>query len=84
MSGKASSETSFSFMCRKRSARARAFAMLSEEEQDLRMQSRIHSWMEAINRAGERKESIKIRCLNCKTLNPENAKFCNECVSPLV
>ena len=24
-------------------------------------------------------EVIKVRCQNCKTLNPESAKFCNEC-----
>lgn len=60
------------------------FAILSEQEQDLRMQSRIQSWLEAINRTREKKESIKVRCLHCKTLNPENAKFCNDCGNPLV
>ena len=30
--------------------------------------------MEAINRAREKEVSIMIRCLNCKILNPENAK----------
>lgn len=60
------------------------FAVLSQHEQDLRIQSRIHSWMEAINRAREKEVSIMIRCLNCKILNPENAKFCIECGNSLV
>ena len=59
------------------------FALLSMEEQDLRTQSYLQSWIEAINRTKDKEITIKVRCPNCKTLNPENAKFCLECGTPL-
>ena len=32
-----------------------------------------------IDLGGKSEEVVKVRCRKCKTLNDENAKFCDEC-----
>ena len=59
------------------------FAILSQEEQDHRIQAYMQNWIEAINRTKDKETTIMVRCLQCKTLNPEKAKFCLECGEPL-